>query len=170
MELSRLTREQFIAALDGIFEHSPWVAERAWDARPFGRVVELHAALVAAMMDADTASQLALIRAHPELAGRAAIRGELTAYSSSEQQGSGLLNCSPQEYAQLQSLNADYIARFGFPFILAVKGLPRIAIIANFQSRVANSYEREFAECLQQIARIAMLRLVERVVDSVPSI
>jgi 2-oxo-4-hydroxy-4-carboxy-5-ureidoimidazoline decarboxylase len=158
-ELNRADRAAFVAALGGVFEHSPWVAEKACDSRPFARVTDLHAAMVDAMMHADATRQLALIRAHPELAGKAAVRGELTAASSAEQASAGLTACSPEEYAKLHSLNARYNAKFGFPFILAVRGYDRQGIIAAFERRVERSVDDERAENLRQIARIAALRL-----------
>jgi OHCU decarboxylase len=158
-QINRADRAAFVAALGGVFEHSPWVAEAAYDARPFARVTDLHAAMVDATMHADADAQLALIRAHPELAGKAAVRGELTAASSIEPAGAGLTACSPQEYAKLQALNARYNAKFGFPFILAVRGYDRASIIAAFEARVERSVDDERAENLRQIARIAALRL-----------
>ncbi len=97
----------FVAALGGVFEHSPWVAQRAFGARPFADMAALHAAMVAAVDHATEAEQLALLRAHPELAGRAAVRGELTADSTKEQSGAGLAECSPEEFAQLSALNTS---------------------------------------------------------------
>jgi 2-oxo-4-hydroxy-4-carboxy-5-ureidoimidazoline decarboxylase len=161
--LSALGREEFVAALEGIFEHSPWVAEEAWPARPFADRDALLVALVAAMQRAPFEQQLALIRAHPELAGRAAVRGELTEESRGEQKGAGLDACSPAEFAHLQWLNASYNAKFGFPFILAVRGYDRVGIIERFAERLDNSAEAEFEEALNQIARIAALRIAERV-------
>lgn len=160
--LSGLDRPSFVQALDGIFEHSPWVADAAWAAAPFGSRDELLAALVAAMRSAPHAQQLALIRAHPELAGRAAVRGELTDESRGEQRGAGLDACSPEEFERLQQLNAAYLAKFGFPFILAVRGYDRRGIIERFAARLAHSPEAEFDEALTQIARIAALRLADR--------
>jgi 2-oxo-4-hydroxy-4-carboxy-5-ureidoimidazoline decarboxylase len=151
--------EAFVAALGGIFEHSPWVAQRAFAARPFASVDALHAAMVAAMRTAPSTEQLALIRAHPELAGRAMVRNELTADSTREQAGAGLTDCSAEEYARLVDLNARYNAKFGFPFILAVKGYDRAGVIAEFAHRVERDVATEFAEALAQIARITRLRL-----------
>jgi len=160
--LSGLACAAFVAALDGVFEHSPWVAERAWLRRPFADLAALEQALVESMLNASPAEQRALICAHPELAGKAAVAGELTAESTREQAGARLDACSPAEFARLQELNAAYTARFGFPFILAVRGLDRAAIIARFAERIGHTPEQEFAEALQQIARIARLRLHER--------
>jgi len=161
--LSALERDAFVAALDGIFEHSPWVAEAAWAARPFADRDALLAALIAAMRSAPQSQQLALIRAHPELAGRAAVRGELTAESRGEQAGAGLDACSPEEFERLQWLNARYVAKFGFPFILAVRGYDRAGIIERFAERLAQRPDAEFNEALTQIERIAALRIADRV-------
>ena len=154
----------FTFALHGIYEHSPWIPERAAAARPFASVTALKFALQTAVSKASIDEQLGLIRAHPELAGKAAIAGELTAESTSEQAGSGLNQCSADEFATLHQLNADYNARFGFPFILAVKGptgegLPRRAIIDTFARRLKNQRPDEMAECLRQIHRIAEMRI-----------
>ena len=158
-ELNAADRAGFVAALGEIFEHSPWVAERAFDHRPFASIGALHAAMVAVMRAAAESEQLALIRAHPELAGRAMVRAELTDDSAREQSGAGLTQCSPDELAQLRSLNARYNEKFGFPFILAVKGLARGAIIDAFARRVERDRATEFAACLDEIARIARFRL-----------
>jgi len=164
-ELNRADRATFVTALGGVFERSPWIAEAAWHARPFTSVGQLHAAMVDAMMRADAGRQMALIRAHPELAGKAAVRGELTAESTAEQAAAGLTACSPAEYATLQALNARYTERFGFPFILAVKGHDRASILATFAVRVEHEVEDERAENLRQIARIAGLRLQSMIAD-----
>jgi 2-oxo-4-hydroxy-4-carboxy-5-ureidoimidazoline decarboxylase len=156
--INALDRDAFVAALGHVAEHSPWVAERAFGARPFANVAALLAAMMAAIGAAAPERQLALLRAHPELAGRAAV-GALTADSTAEQSGAGLTNCSPDEYATLQSLNTRYNARFGFPFIIAVKGLDRAAIIAEFTRRVGNDHDVERAEGLRQVGRIVGLRL-----------
>lgn len=154
----------FIAALHGIYEHSPWIPERAALQRPFRNLTAFKLALHKVVTDASRAEQLGLIRAHPELAGRAAIAGELTAESTGEQAKAGLNLCSPEEFARLQQLNADYNAKFGFPFILAVKGptgagLTRQQIIATFARRLRNQPEDELREALRQIGRIAEMRI-----------
>ena len=158
-ELNRLDQADFVATLAGIYEYSPWVPERAWSRRPFASVAELHAAMAEVVANAGKERQLALIRAHPELAGKAMVQRSLTADSTAEQSGAGLTQCSPEEFAQLQDLNARYTAKFGFPFILAVKGYDRRDVIMEFARRVDDEREIEFAECLRQIDRIAMLRL-----------
>lgn len=154
----------FVEALRGIYEHSPWIAARAAQARPFGSLAALKRALQSVVDAASIDEQLALLRAHPELAGKAAIDGALTAESTSEQASSGLDRCTPHEYAQLHALNADYNGRFGFPFILAVKGptgqgLSRQAIIATFERRIGNARGDELREALRQVHRIAEIRL-----------
>ncbi len=157
--LNGMDRAAFVATLGAIFEHSPWVAERAYAARPFASVEALHAAMRGAVDAASDAERLALLRAHPELAGRAMVRAELTADSIDEQAGAGLTRCSPEEFARLQELNARYNARFGFPFILAVKGWDRAGIIGEFARRAERDRATEFAECLAQVAVITRLRL-----------
>lgn len=149
----------FVAALGGVFERSPWIAQRAFAARPFADVAALHAAMVAVVDAASAAEQLALLRAHPELAGRAAVRGELTADSTKEQSGAGLTQCSPEEFAQLSALNHRYHEKFGFPFILAVRGHDRAGILREFARRVEHDRAAEFVECLAQVAKIARFRL-----------
>ena len=158
-EINALDRGAFVHLLGGIVEHSPWVAEAAWAKRPFQSIDALHSAMTAALMAAPVENQLAVIRAHPELAGKAAIRGELTADSTIEQGGAGLTQCSPREFARLSALNRAYRARFGFPFVIAVKGLDRAAIIERFAARLEHDRAKEFDEALAQIARIARLRL-----------
>ena len=158
-DLNRLDQANFVAALAGIYEYSPWVPERAWSRRPFVDINDLHAALAAVVAAAEKDEQLALIRAHPELASKATLRQDLTADSNAEQSGAGLTQCSTEEYARLQDLNARYNATFGFPFILAVKGYDRRGVIAEFARRIDNEPAIEFAECLRQIEKIARLRL-----------
>ncbi|HYD80527.1 MAG TPA: allantoate amidohydrolase [Paucimonas sp.] len=154
----------FVDTLHGIYEHSPWIPERAAARRPFANLTALKLALQAVVKNATVDEQLGLIRAHPELAGKAAVAGQLTKESTGEQAKAGLNLCSPEEFATLQKLNADYNAKFGFPFILAVKGplgkgLTRQEIIAAFTRRLKNRREDELAENLRQIGRIAELRL-----------
>jgi len=154
----------FIDALHGIYEHSPWIPERAAAHRPFTSLAALKLALQDAVVQAGEAGQLSLLRAHPELAGKAAIAGELTAESTGEQAASGLDRCSPEEFALLHRLNAAYNEKFGFPFILAVKGptgkgLTRQAIIATFERRLKNRRQDELQEALRQVHRIAEIRL-----------
>jgi len=163
-DLNSCTGAAFADTLRGIYEHSPWIPERAAARRPFATPAALKLALQTAVAEATPDEQLGLIRAHPELAGKAAIAGELTEESTHEQAKSGLNRCSAEEYALLHKLNADYNAKFGFPFILAVKGpdgngLTRQAIIETFTRRLKNQRADEMAECLRQIHRIAELRI-----------
>jgi allantoate deiminase/N-carbamoyl-L-amino-acid hydrolase len=165
-DLNSCETDAFVLALRGIYEHSPWIAERAAPLRPFASLAALKQALQAVVTQAGRDAQLALLRAHPELAGKAAIAGELTLESTGEQAASGLNRCSPEEYALLHELNAQYKDKFGFPFILAVKGptgqgLTRAAIIATFARRLKNQPADEMAECLRQVHRIAEIRLNE---------
>jgi 2-oxo-4-hydroxy-4-carboxy-5-ureidoimidazoline decarboxylase len=163
--LNSASQEQFIVVLGAIFEHSPWVAERAYAQRPFALIQDLHTAMAQAVRTADEATQLALIRAHPELAGKAAVRGELTADSTREQSGAGLNQCSAEEFALLQKLNADYNAKFGFPFVIAVRGHDRKSIIAHFSRRLESDRTTEMRECLEQIIKIGGFRLADLVVQ-----
>ncbi|MES2129036.1 MAG: allantoate amidohydrolase [Pseudomonadota bacterium] len=163
-DLNSCAAADFVAALHGIYEHSPWIPERACAARPFASVAALKLALQAVVDGASVDEQLGLIRAHPELAGKAAVAGQLTKESTQEQSRSGLTQCSAEQFAALHQLNADYNAKFGFPFILAVKGpdgngLPRDAVIATFARRLKYQRADEMAECLRQIHRIAEIRL-----------
>jgi 2-oxo-4-hydroxy-4-carboxy-5-ureidoimidazoline decarboxylase len=158
-EINRMDRDAFAAALGGVFEHSPWIAKRAFHVRPFASVEALHAAMTQEMRSASRDEQLALIRAHPELAGRAMVRNELTADSTKEQSGAGLTACSPDEYAKLVDLNARYGAKFGFPFILAVRDYDRAGVIGEFARRVERDVDTEFAEALAQIGKITRFRL-----------
>lgn len=158
-EINSCAQSDFTAALGAIFEHSPWIAEQAWPQAPFATIEHLHSAMCMLLAAAPQVAQLELIRAHPELAGKAAIRGELTDASTREQSGAGLSQCSPDEYAELTRLNDTYHEKFGFPFILAVRGHTRASIIANMAERVGNNRESEIATCLTQIARIARFRL-----------
>ena len=170
-----LTLEQINAAplgeaaalLDGLYEHSPWIAEAALTRRPFLSLAHLKLLMAQIVRDAGRAPQLALIRAHPELAGKAMVDNTLTAESTHEQSKAGLTNCTPDEFARIQRLNADYNAKFGFPFILAVRGprgigLSKQEIIDTFARRLDNHPEFELAECLRNIHRIVELRLNDK--------
>ncbi|ODV44137.1 OHCU decarboxylase [Cupriavidus sp. UYMMa02A] len=158
-QLNAMPAADFVQVLGGLYEHSPWFAETAAAQRPFANVAELAGALRAAVDAAGTEAQIKLVRAHPELAGKAAVRGELTAESTREQSGAGLNLCTPEEFERLQSLNADYNRKFGFPFILAVRGYDRAGIINEFARRIGNTPEVELQTCINQIHRIAQFRL-----------
>jgi len=152
-------RDAFIARYGGIYEHSPWVAETAFDGASdleAGALAELFAACVD---NAPHARKLALIRAHPDLAGRAAIAGELTNQSTDEQQSARLDQCSAEEFAQFQRLNACYKEKFRFPFVMAVRNSHRSDILAAFEARLANDPQTEFETAITEIHKIARLRL-----------
>ena len=155
-----MNREDFVDRFGGVFEHSPWVAEGAWDAglNP-DSAGELHARMCTVLRAAGREKQMAVLLAHPDLAGKLAVAGQLTAESTAEQASAGLDQCSPKEYDRLQTLNEAYKAGFGFPFIMAVKGRTRAEIIRAFEERVYNDAETEFAAALRQVERIALLRL-----------
>ena len=157
-----MNREDFVERFAGVFEHSSWVAEGAWDAGlNLDSVGELHARMCAVLRSATREQWLAVLNAHPDLAGRLAVAGQLTADSTAEQARAGLDKCSPEEYERLQALNDNYKAKFGFPFIMAVKGRTRGEIIQAFEERVNNDAETELVTALAQVERIALLRLTD---------
>lgn len=162
-KLNTLDAAAFVQLLGGVFEHSPWVAERVASQRPFASLEKLHSAMVDAIESSGPEMQLRLIRAHPELAGKAAVRGEMTQESNREQKGAGLDQCSPEEFASIQSLNAQYQEKFKHPFIVAVRGHTRQSVIALVTQRLTNSAAEEHMECLKQIYRIGELRLTDLV-------
>jgi N-carbamoyl-L-amino-acid hydrolase len=166
-ELNAASPAEALALLDGVYEHSPWIAEQALAERPFRSLAHLKHALASAVRNAPAEAQLALIRAHPELAGKAMVSKALTAESTHEQSTAGLTECSPDEFARIQKLNQDYNARFGFPFIVAVRGprgtgLSRSQIIETFARRLENHPDFERAEALRNIHRIAEIRLADK--------
>ena len=166
-QLNAASQAEFTAALDGTYEHSPWIAEAVWQRRPFASLAALKHALVEVVRHADREVQLELIRAHPELAGKAMVSKTLTAESTHEQGKAGLTDCTPTEFALIQRLNADYNAKFTFPFILAMRGprgtgLAKKEIIATFQRRLGYHPDFELAECLRNIHRIAEIRLNDK--------
>jgi N-carbamoyl-L-amino-acid hydrolase len=153
--------------LDGLYEHSPWIAEQALNERPFTSLAHLKHALCEVLAHAGRDAQLGLIRAHPELAGKAMVSKTLTAESTNEQSKAGLTDCTPEEFAKIQKLNADYNAKFGWPFILAVRGprsvgLSKKQIIEAFERRLFGHPDMELAECLRNIHRIAEIRLNDK--------
>jgi 2-oxo-4-hydroxy-4-carboxy-5-ureidoimidazoline decarboxylase len=154
-ELNSLPREAFVGALGGIYEHSPWVAERAWDQRPFASIEALHGVMRAAVDGASSEVQLRLLRAHPDLGARL----QMSAASTGEQAGAGLDRLGAGEFERLRDLNLAYRAKFGFPFILAVKGATKAEIFAALERRFGNEPEEEFREALRQVHRIAAFRL-----------
>jgi OHCU decarboxylase len=153
----------FVNALGFIFEHSPWVAARTWPRRPFADREALHAAMCEAVTTATPDEQLALIRAHPDLVGRAARRGTLSAASAGEQAAAGLDRLDPEETAMFAQLNAAYWDRFGFPFVICVRANKKAAIIAGLRARIANERDAELQAALGEIAKIARLRLADTI-------
>jgi N-carbamoyl-L-amino-acid hydrolase len=167
LQLNAMSVPNFVSALESIWERSPWIPERAAAMRPFRNVLDLHSAMVARVLVSSLDEQLALIRAHPQLAGRAATRGELTPDSTREQRGAGLDACSPDELARLTQLNALYSERFGFPFVLAVKGHDRSSVLKELERRAGNTLDAERVAALQQITRIAAFRLTDLLEEDV---
>ncbi|MBS7539040.1 2-oxo-4-hydroxy-4-carboxy-5-ureidoimidazoline decarboxylase [Ancylobacter lacus] len=161
--LNTLDRAGFVAALDGIFEHAPWVAADAHGAGPFRTVAELHEALTAAVAARPEAERVAFVAAHPDLAGKAARAGDMAPASVSEQAGLGLDRLSDAEYERFERLNAAYRARFGFPFVICVRRVTRDVLLDSFERRLAHERDVELARALAEIGLITRLRLVERV-------
>jgi len=166
-QLNAASAEEALNLLDGLYEHSPWIAQAALLQRPFKSIHQLKHRLTQVLDAGGIEAQVALIRAHPELAGKAMVGKQLTAESSNEQSQAGLTHCSAEEFAKLQQLNTDYNAKFGFPFILAVRGprgtgLTRQEIIGTFERRLHNHPDFELQECLRNIHRIAEIRLSDK--------
>jgi N-carbamoyl-L-amino-acid hydrolase len=166
-QLNAASPEQALQWLDGLYEHSPWIAEAALKRRPFRSLAELKLALVDVVRQSGRDKQLVLLRGHPELAGKAMVAGSLTAESANEQTKSGLTNCSPAELEKIQALNKAYNAKFGWPFMLAVRGprgtgLTRAEIIATFERRLDGHPDFELAEALRNIHRVVEIRLNDK--------
>lgn len=157
-----MDRAGFVQRFGGVFEHSPFIAERAFDAEMIAEplmALDVHDAMAAMFRTASQDERLGVLRAHPDLAGKLAIAGGLTEDSRKEQAGAGLDRLSPQEHARFTALNAAYVAKFGFPFIIAVKGLTKDDIMCAFEVRIDNGREQEFDTACQQVEKIARLRL-----------
>jgi OHCU decarboxylase len=159
-EINHFGKAQFIETLGWVFEHSPWVAERAWHYRPFASCSDLSEAMNGEVASASAAEQLALLCAHPDLGTRA----KISPGSASEQAGAGLDRLTSNEYARLIELNNAYRAKFGFPFLYAVKGSGKFAILVALERRLGSLPDNEFAEALRQVYRIARFRL-ESIID-----
>ncbi len=159
-EVNVLKRDAFTAALGGVFERSPWVAERAWPMRPFAGVDALHAGMMRCMRAASREEQLALLRAHPELAGKEAAAGTLTRSSSGEQERLGFTALSRTELERIAALNRSYREKFGFPCIVALRlHATRATVLAEMERRAGNDAQAEIALALEQIGHIARGRL-----------
>ena len=157
--VNTMDRPQFVATLGPAFEHSPWVAQAAWRARPFASVEALHAAMLAVVTSAPADTQLAFLCAHPELAGKEAQACTLTDESQQEQASAGLSALSRDEMAEMQRLNRAYRERHGFPFIIAARRHGKAQIFGELRRRIDETTETERAEALAQIARISRLRV-----------
>lgn len=164
-ELNALPAAEFVAKVGGVFEHSPWIAEETAGQRPFDKRDDLHAAMVAIVQAAGEEKQLALINAHPDLAGRLAQQGQLTAESTREQAAAGLAGAEASVVEKIQSLNAAYRSRFGFPFIICARLNKVETILTAMEQRVNHSPEEEIATALKEISKIAQLRLADVVED-----
>ena len=162
--INAMVPADFVTAFGGIAEHSPWVAEAAATRRPFASRAAMVDAFQAAIGDAGAEEQRALLVAHPDLAGRAAIAGDLTQDSKREQAGAGLDRLTPDEFARFTALNSAYRERFGIPFIFAVRGADKHRILAAFEARIDNAPDVEFATALEQVCRIVAFRLEDRIV------
>jgi OHCU decarboxylase len=157
-----MDRADFVQRFGGVFEHSPFIAERAFDAGMIEEpltALDVHDAMAAMFRTASQDERLGVLRAHPDLAGKLAIAGELTEDSKREQAGAGLDRLSADEHARFTELNTAYVEKFGFPFIIAVKGLTKDDILAAFETRIANNRDQEFDTACQQVEKIARLRL-----------
>ena len=168
-ELNTLDRERFAAALATLFEGPQWIVAELWARRPFASVRELHEAACAIVWAAPEGQQLALLRAHPDLVGRAALAGTLSQPSTAEQSAAGLDRLSADEISRFTRYNATYRARFGFPFIVCARENTKDTILDGFATRLPNTREREIATALGEVAKIAALRLRDLVSDDPPA-
>lgn len=157
--INAMDRAAFVQKFGGIFENSPWVAEKAWEKRPFASLDDMHAAMVAAAKYAPAAMQLALLQSHPDLAGKEAEAGTMTASSVAEQASAGLNALSHVEMVRMSDLNAAYKNKFGFPFIIAVRMHTKEGILFEFSRRLQNDTQTEFANDLENVYIITRLRL-----------
>jgi OHCU decarboxylase len=163
--LNALDRASFTRALGSVFEGPPWMVEQAWDARPFVSVAALYRAVCDVMYAAPVERQVALLRAHPDLVGRAALAGTLSRESTAEQAAAGLDRLTPDEIATFQRSNAAYQERFDFPFVICARENKKESILAGFAARLGNTREQELATGLGEVAKIASLRLRDLVAD-----
>ena len=162
-EVNSMDRREFVSRFGSLFERSPWVAEGAWNGRPFDALDGLHAAFVRTVHDAPEERRVALIRAHPDLAGKAALAGELTEESAGEQASAGLDRLSSEEYERFHRLNAAYREKFGLPYVVCVRDNTKETIFAGAERRLANTREEEIEAALREISRISRLRLEDLV-------
>jgi len=161
--LNVMTQEQFVTVCGGLFEHSPWIAERTWSKRPFQSIDALHASLVATVNASRNDEQVGLIAAHPDLVGKLAREGKLTNESTAEQRAAGLAGLTEAEVTAFDEYNSQYRSRFGFPFVICARENKKDAILAAFPVRLKNDKQQEIKTALAEIAKIAKLRLLDAV-------
>jgi 2-oxo-4-hydroxy-4-carboxy-5-ureidoimidazoline decarboxylase len=157
--LNALERDEFVRIVGPVFEHSPWIAEETWSKRPFATLERLHRALTETIQQSGEEKQLALIRAHPDLVGKLALAGQLTRESTNEQASAGLDQLKPHEIELFQKYNAAYQEKFGFPFVICARLNKKDAILNGFHVRLKNSRQQEIKTALEEIGKIARLRL-----------
>jgi OHCU decarboxylase len=162
-KLNLADRADFVAVCGPFFEHSPWIAERAWPARPFSSLAHLHETMCQIVSDSAADKKLALIRAHPDLVSRLARAGQLTAQSASEQSAAGLTALTVAEVAAFGRFNAAYREKFGFPFVICARQNRKEAILAAFPVRLQNERDAEIAAALGEIFKIARLRMIDAI-------
>ena len=154
-QLNTLSREVFVHMIGSIFEHSPWVADKAWERRPFHSCLELHESMMQAVRDAEPAQVLGLIRAHPDLATRL----NISEFSTLEQKGVGLDQLSPEEFKQFSNLNREYVEKFDFPFVYAVRGKTKADILSAMKVRMNHTLLEERQQALVEIGKITAFRI-----------
>ncbi len=164
-EINGYIQEDFVTALRGLFEGPPWIVTQSWYARPFATLTHLHQTLCNVMYNASLEQQIALLQAHPDLVGRAALAGTLTPESTSEQASAGLDTLSPEEIATFTQLNQNYQSRFGFPFVICVRENKKASILAGFSNRLHHSRSQEVELALAEVAKICLFRLHDLVVQ-----
>jgi 2-oxo-4-hydroxy-4-carboxy-5-ureidoimidazoline decarboxylase len=162
-QINSLARDEFVLVVGPVFEHSPWIAEAAWAARPFADLEKLHAAMMSVVLNAGGEMQVNLIRSHPDLVGRAALAGTLTPESNREQSSAGLGQLSAEEIALFQNNNQAYRDKFAFPFVICARLNKKEAILQGFATRLKNPREQEIRAALEEIGKIARLRLQDLV-------
>jgi 2-oxo-4-hydroxy-4-carboxy-5-ureidoimidazoline decarboxylase len=165
-QLNAMSADAFTEAVGFTFERSPWIARRAWERRPFESVADLHAAMIQIVEESTPERHIALIAAHPDLAGRVAREGRLTAASANEQRAAGLDRLTPDEIARFETLNRTYRRRFGFPFVICARGHTKQSILEALEHRLNNDREAEIDTALREIGQIAKLRLSQAVADA----
>ncbi|WP_243854947.1 2-oxo-4-hydroxy-4-carboxy-5-ureidoimidazoline decarboxylase [Halalkalibacterium halodurans] len=160
-EVNEMSKTNFVDSIGSVFEHSPWVAEKAWMHHPFSSLEQMYQKMIEEMYAADPLLQLALLRAHPDLGTRM----EISETSTNEQLHAGLSQLSEEEFNEFSRLNKDYVQAFSFPFIMAVRGQDKNSIKQSMKKRIANSYEAELQTALNEVSKIVKFRLLDMVRD-----